>query len=473
MAGEHIKKEPNIVFILTDDQGIWSLGCYGNSEIHTPNLDRLADRGVRFDNFFCVSPVCSPARASLLTGKIPSQHGIHDYLCGGNGGAGQSAIEYLKEHRGYTDILSENGYDCGLSGKWHLGDGLHPQKGFSFWYTHQKGGGPYYNAPMIRDGKMIEEPGYITDVITDEAIGYIDRQKESGRPFYLSVHYTAPHSPWANCHPKEYTDLYEDCEFNSCPQRETPHPWAKTDVLPGYKNPRENLIGYFAAVTAMDANVGRILKKLEDEHLEEDTLIIFTSDNGFNCGHHGVWGKGNGTFPLNMYDSSVKVPLIISHKGRIPEGAVCREMCSAYDIMPTLLEYLGYENPDAEKLPGKSFLSALMQEEQEKTDKEVVVFDEYGPVRMIRTEDYKYVHRFPYGPHEFYDLKKDPGEDHNCYEDAEYGQQIQELKCRMDLWFLKYVDPRIDGAKEPVLGGGQKDMAGLLGPGYLVYNENK
>ena len=115
-------KRPNIVFILTDDQGYWSLGCYGNQEIRTPNLDRLAEHGVRFENFFCVSPVCSPARASLMTGRIPSQHGVHDYLCGGNGGAGQTAIEYLKGQRGYTDILAENGYTCGLSGKWHLGD---------------------------------------------------------------------------------------------------------------------------------------------------------------------------------------------------------------------------------------------------------------------------------------------------------------------------------------------------------------
>ena len=337
MAG----KKPNVLFILTDDQGIWSMGCYGNSEIQTPNLDKLAKQGVRFDNFFCTSPVCSPARASLLTGKIPSQHGILDYLSGGNGGASQATIEFLKDHRGYTDILAEEGYTCGLSGKWHLGDGGHPQKGFSFWYAHQKGGGPYYNAPMFRNGQKIEEKGYITDVITDEAISFIDREKNKEQPFYLSVHYTAPHSPCINCHPKKYTDLYEDCPFETCPQGEA-HPWAKTEVIAGYQKPRESLIGYFAAVTAMDDNVGRILKKLEEENLMEDTLIIFSSDNGFNCGHHGIWGKGNGTFPLNMYDSSVKVPLIMCHKGHIPENHVCDEMHSGYDFMPTLLDYLGY-----------------------------------------------------------------------------------------------------------------------------------
>lgn len=107
------EKKTNVVMILSDDQGSWAMGCYGNPEIKTPNLDRLAERGTRFENFYCVSPVCSPARASLLTGKIPSQHGIHDYLSGGNGGAEQESIEFLKEHRGYTDVLAENGYTCG------------------------------------------------------------------------------------------------------------------------------------------------------------------------------------------------------------------------------------------------------------------------------------------------------------------------------------------------------------------------
>jgi arylsulfatase A-like enzyme len=467
MAG----KKPNVVFILTDDQGIWSMGCYGNYEIRTPNLDKLARQGVRFDNFFCTSPVCSPARASLLTGKIPSQHGILDYLSGGNGGASQAAIEFLKDHRGYTDILAEEGYTCGLSGKWHLGDGGHPQKGFSFWYAHQKGGGPYYNAPMFRDGKKVEEEGYITDIITDEAISFIDREKNKKQPFYLSVHYTAPHSPWIDCHPKKYTDLYEDCPFETCPQGET-HPWAKTEVLAGYQRPRESLIGYFAAITAMDDNVGRILKKLEEENLMEDTLIIFSSDNGFNCGHHGIWGKGNGTFPLNMYDSSVKVPLIMCHKGHIPENQVCDEMHSGYDFMPTLLEYLGFENDEADELPGKSFLPALMGQEHKNEDGRVVVFDEYGPVRMIRSRKYKLVHRYPYGPDEFYDLEADPGETHNGIEDEQYQDMIQDMKKQMELWFLQYVDPRIDGAKEPVMGGGQRDLAGLLGPGINVYGEN-
>src|SRR5690606_30546131 len=129
----------NIIVILSDDQGPWALGCAGNHEIRTPTLDRLAGEGTRFDRFFCASPVCSPARASLLTGQIPSQHGVHDWLAAGNMPADpRGPIRYLDGKPAYTDVLVANGYSCGLSGKWHLGDSLAPQHGFSHWYAHQR-----------------------------------------------------------------------------------------------------------------------------------------------------------------------------------------------------------------------------------------------------------------------------------------------------------------------------------------------
>ncbi len=258
----------NIVFILTDDQGIWAMGCSGNKEIQTPNLDRLAAIGIQFENFFCTSPVCSPARASLLTGRIPSQHGVHDWIREGN--IGENAVKYLKGQLTSTDILAENGYVCGISGKWHLGESTKPQKSFTHWYVHQRGGGPYYNAPMVRDRKPINEPGYITDNITNDALTFIEEQVKDDKSFYLSVHYTAPHSPWIGNHPKEIVDLYEDCPFKSCPQ-ELDHPWAGPLTKEVKKDIRGNLKGYFAAVTAMDKNVGRIIDKLE----EMTDLLLF------------------------------------------------------------------------------------------------------------------------------------------------------------------------------------------------------
>lgn len=458
-------ERPNIVFILSDDQGSWALGCAGNDEIHTPNLDRIAAEGARFSNFFCTSPVCSPARASLLTGRIPSQHGVHDWIRGGN--VGERPIQYLEGQMTYTELLAENGYECGLSGKWHLGDSQTPQKSFTHWYVHQAGGSAYYNAPMVRNGQLINEPDYLTDIITDDALAFLGRQ-DGSKPFYLGVHYTAPHDPWINSHPKEIVDLYNDCAFDSCPQ-EPRHPWS-IKTAPWADDQRENLKGYFAAVTAMDLNIGRILAKLDEMGIREQTLICFLSDNGFNCGHHGIWGKGNGTFPQNMFDTSVKVPAIFSQPGRIPQGRVSDDLVSGYDFMPTLLEYVGIENPGAEHLPGRSFVSQLLGKEGSAREN-LVIFDEYGPVRMIRTHEWKYVHRYPYGPHELYDLVHDPDERCNLVDTPEADEQRAALKANLDHWFVRYVNPARDGTHEAVTGLGQLDLAGPAGQGRKTYGQ--
>jgi arylsulfatase A-like enzyme len=485
-------KRPNVLFILTDDQGSWALHSAGNPEIITPNLDRLASEGMHFDNFFCVSPVCSPARASLLTGRIPSQHGIHDWLFKGNmpglpaanqasqstGGkkssydyfaADEKRIEYLAGMRGYTDTLAENGYTCGISGKWHLGDSLAPQKGFSFWRVIPYGGSDYYNAGYIVDGELIRDPRYLTDVITDHTLQFLERRRNDPAPFYLSVHYTAPHSPWDDAqHPAELTGLYRDCRFQSCPEEPQAHPWQINSAPRGRGERRLELLrGYFGSITGVDRSMGQILAKLDEIGLRQDTLVIFSGDNGMNMGHHGIWGKGNGTFPLNMYDTSVKVPFIVSFPPHIPQGSVDTHLLSHYDFLPTLLDYVGCPMAEA-CLPGKSFASLLRGEAFEAAE-HLVVFDEYGPVRMIRSQDWKYVHRYPYGPHELYDLRNDPDETRNLIQEPAQRATAQALRAELDAWFLKYVDPRIDGAREAVTGKGQIDRAGIYGMGRQAY----
>ena len=190
--------------------------------------------------------------------------------------------------------------------------------------------------------------GYLTNVITDDALAFMEAHREDKDPFYLSVHYTAPHAPWIG-HPQEIVDSYDECAFQTCPQ-EPLHPWAKVPEdnadLParsakGLSNnlgQRESLKGYYAAVTAMDLDVGRILDRLEERGMRENTLVVFTSDNGHSCGQHGFWGKGNGTDPVNMYENSIKVPFLATHPGVIPKGTVQSAMSCAYDILPTLLD---------------------------------------------------------------------------------------------------------------------------------------
>jgi arylsulfatase A-like enzyme len=303
---------------------------------------------------------------------------------------------------------------------------------------------------MIREGELIITPGYVTNVITDDALEFIDSHAGEENPFYLSVHYTAPHSPWTG-HPQEIVDSYDDCAFDSCPQEER-HPWAASLTTKCLGN-REMLKGYFAAVTAMDADVGRLLDKLEEKGIREETLVVFVSDNGFSCGHNGFWGKGNGTYPLNMFENSVKVPAVMSQPGRIPEGFVQPAMVSAYDFFPTLLDYLGLPIPEQQNLPGESFLPQLLGESGGRDH--VVIYDEYGSTRMVRTAHWKYVHRYLSGPNELYDLVNDPRERNNLVEHQDQVSRVGEMRGILETWFARYVRPEKDGRDIGVSGSGQ------------------
>ncbi len=458
-------RRPNVLFILSDDQGPWAMNCAGTWELKTPNLDRLASTGIRFNNFFCASPVCSPARASILTGQMPSQHGVQDFLRRGNSAELSSdgeRIQYLKGRQTYVQILSDSGYDCGLSGKWHLGDAVVPQVGFEFWDVHQSGSGDYFHAPMFNDGESYYADGYVTDVFTDNALEYLSSQIVSERPFCLNVHYTAPHAPWGReQHPEDLYDEYRsNCEFESV--RWDPlhvNHLAKEGAAGSIGRDEEErkdlLSGYFAAITAMDSNIGRLIDWLEANDLRESTLIVFTSDNGMNMGHHGIWGKGNGTYPPNMFDTSVKVPTLLSMPGRIPTGEVSNDLLSHYDLMPTILEFAGVSASEKlEDRPGSSFVSSMIGQSGAKP-KPVVVHDEYGQTRMIRTDSKKYVHRYPSGPNEFWDLNNDPEETVNQIGNPAFYNDISELRSRMEEWFGLYTEPQRDGSRQNVKGKGQ------------------
>lgn len=468
--------KPNFLFILSDDQGPWALNCAGTEGLHTPNLDRLAAEGLRFDHFFCASPVCSPARASILTGQIPSAHGVHDWIRSGNvdkdmvddlgiinpyGGYVDEtkAIRYLDGLPTYTRALRDHGYNVALSGKWHLGDSLTPQQGFERWYTIGKGGSNYYGADIVEDGNIKIDDRYVTNLITDKALEYLDELTGAEQPFYLSVHYTAPHSPWdKNLHPAEFIDRYESSTFPGIPDVPD-HPDTTVGPVYGTENRHANLRGYYAAITAMDQDIGRLLKQLDASGQRENTVVIFMSDNGMCMGHHGVWGKGNATFPQNMFEESIKVPFIFSYPAlNMASGTVVSDLASALDIFPTILELAGIEYRDSIDRPGSSLIPIIKG--RQRRDAAIVVCEEYGPVRMIRGERYKYVHRYPYGPHEFYDLAADPAEGHNLIDDKSRETEIFEHKHALEAWYRRYVDPGMDGTHEGVTGLGQMGLSG-------------
>ena len=237
-----------------------------------------------------------------------------------------------------------------------------PQHGFSHWYTIGLGGCPYYSPDIVENGAVHLEHRYITDLITEQAVQQLEQLAAGEQPFYLSVHYTAPHSPWdAASHPEEVRERYRDCAFESTPDLPVhPNQTTSSPVGDTPEKRREYLTGYYAAITAMDAGIGRILHALEEAGEADNTLVVFTADNGVCMGHHGVWGKGNATFPQNMYEQSVKIPCILRGPG-VPAGVTAEGLYSHCDLYPTLLEYAGIRDaPQTPGIAGRS-LAALLQ----------------------------------------------------------------------------------------------------------------
>ena len=460
--------QPNLLFVLTDDQGAWAMGCAGNAEIRSPNLDRLAREGIRFDNFFCTSPVCSPARASILTGRIPSQHGVHDALMWqsdtSKGGLDREVpadrVQFLLGMPTYAELLRDRGYDTCLSGKWHLGDGLEPRCGFDTWNPMPYGGTNYFNVPVVANGHLDKHETYATDLFADNALKFLGQQVSEERPFCLAVHYTAPHKPWGReHHPQALWDAYYDrCPFDSLPGPDEPLPIGFHANAVDAERRRQNLAGYFAAIEGMDRNVGRLLDWLEEQNLRSNTLVVFMSDNGMNMGHHGLYGKGNATWPQNMFDTSVKVPCLISRPGHVPENQVNTDLLSQYDWLPTLMEYTGAPERVPGGLPGRSF-APLLAGRPIGERRSIYVFDEYGPVRMIRSREWKLVWRYPAGAHELYNVGEDPAERLNLFGQRGHADRIRALRRELDDWFASYVDPELDGSRLPVTGRGQLDHA--------------
>ncbi|NOY81300.1 MAG: sulfatase-like hydrolase/transferase [Kiritimatiellaeota bacterium] len=450
-------RRPNVVFIVTDNQSPWTMGCYGNDEILTPNLDRLAAQGTRFANAYCVNPVCSPNRATNLTGLIPSQHGVHNWLGQEKPSAqmGPDAYCTIREFSNLPQLLADADYECGLSGKWHLGDSLHPQLGFTYWFTKPYGHtGSFYNSEAIWNGTVYTEPRYMTDVIAEHAEDFL---RNTRLPFFLYVGFNGPYGldqDLRRVHRNRWTEYYADKELRCFPREEV-HPWLvnNRDVI----NNVQAMRNYAAAVSGVDDGVGRILETLASLGLAEDTLVVFTADHGLSGGHHGFWGMGDHSRPLHMFDPHLNVPLLFRHPTTVPAGAVCETMTCNYDLFPTLLDYLGIHAPEAAPagLPGKSYAPVLRGEHCKPPEQEVV-FHEYENTRTVRTRTWKLTRRRPVGPDELYNLIEDPGERTNRIDDPAAAEARDDLDARLTRFFETFADPQYD------LWRGGRSKAGLM-----------
>lgn len=416
----------NVVWFMTDDHGAWALGAYGCPEIRTPNIDRLAAGGARFTRAFACTPVCSPSRMTYLTGRLPSHHGVQDWLRPADS-FGPKTRRWLDGHPTFTEILARNGYRLGMSGKWHMGDDENAQAGFTFWNTVPGGGGPYRDPEFVKNGRRAVVRGYKTDIVADGALEFLDEAKRD--PFFLYVPFYAPHTPY-DYQPERYREPYRDSEFRCFPEA-PPHPWANRGLLQHMGN-RASKLAYCALITGVDENVGRILRRLEELGLRENTLVIFTADQGWCAGHHGFWGKGNGTWPFNMYEESLRVPLIFHHPGRIPAGITPAPMVSSYDFFPTILDYLGVEAPPDPKRVGRSYAAFLAGRRPPWQNR---LYFEYAHARAVRTENLKYVERTAEWPSELYDLEADPGETRNVIGEPAYRRTLEALRADLAGFF--------------------------------------
>ena len=431
---------PNILLFITDDHRQWASGPYGNREVRTPSLDRLAASGVVMENAFTPTPVCSPARASLLTGLTPSQHGIHDYIAA----AFDRKLWLATEHT-LPQLLQRAGYRTGLAGKWHIGNEDKPAPGFDSWFSV---GSAY---PLLHEGardfcnhgRMDCLRGYTNDIIAEQAARFVMDTDE--RPFFLLVGLTATHSPWRG-HPERLASMYRDASFCDIPAGES-YPFgeqALESLSVDRSHEREAQAQYYAAVSHVDEIVGQLLEAVDEAGKLDSTLVVYTSDHGLNCGHHGIWGKGNATLPLNMLEESIRVPLHLSWPGIFPAGMRRRELVDHLDLFQTLVSVGIADLPAKTDYAGTSMLPLLLEPEVDCNWRQVQ-FGEYGTVRMARSGRYKLIRRHPNGPHELFDLEADPRETRNFIDSSSHLAVISELSGLMETHFRRYSKPDKSG----------------------------
>ena len=396
-------QRPNIVLILADDLGYSDLSAYGGSDIKTPHVDALVEDGMSFSDFYANSSVCSPTRASLLSGRYPPMVGVPGVIRT----RAPDSWGYLSPDAVLLPAaLKKGGYHTALIGKWHLGlssPNVPNERGFDLfrgflgdmmddYYIHRRHGLNY----MRFNDDVIHPEGHATDLFSEWAVDYIDDRSASSAPFFLFLSYNAPHTPIQP--PESWIARVEERE-------------------PGISARRAKLV---ALIEHMDQGIGHVVKALKDNGLYENTIIVFTSDNG---GQLNV-GANNGALrdgKQSMYEGGLKVPAVVVWPGKIEAGARSGYRAVTMDLFPTLLDAAGISITHF--IEGKSFLPTLMGQNQVYTQRDLFFSRREGGVRFggktieaVLRGDWKLLQNSPYEPPELYNLKEDPEEKHNLIE---------------------------------------------------------
>ena len=443
-AGTGPKAPKNVVVILVDDLGWADLGCYGSTFHDTPNLDALATEGTRFIQAYAASPVCSPTRAALMTGKHPVRVGITDWIKGFVKEnppliTPEDRHELALDEVTMAEILKKHGYTTGYFGKWHLGETE------EFWPEYQgfdenyggfsKGsppGGYYspYKNPRLTDGP---EGEYLTDRLTDEAIEFMHRNRES--PFLLYLAFYTVHTPIQGC--AEWDDHYA-AKRENLPYLD---PDATREEGPAKTRLHQTNAKYAAMVRSMDGNVGRLLKELESLGLDDETVVVFTSDNG------GLSTQGGRIAPTSVlplragkgwcYEGGIRVPLIIRAPGRVKPGTVSKQTAISMDILPTVLDLAGLPQQPQRHLDGISLGKAIADPGNIQPRTLIWHFPHYHasrwtPGTAMRKGDWKIIHRYESQSLELYNLADDPGEQNDLA--MEHPALLEQLRTELDNW---------------------------------------
>jgi len=446
-------RPPDIVVFLADDHSQWASGPYGNEEVETPTLDTLAAAGVLMADATTPAPVCSPARVSLMTGRTPSQHGVHDFLSE----RPDFDHDWLAGEMLLPEILQQAGYRTALIGKWHCSaTSVEPARGFDRWLSYDQGPEDWPNQ-YLHNGKVylsdqgspISVDGFQLEHLGRTARGFIE-SGDPEQPYFLVFAPTDTHEPITG-HPEEWVERYRNADLNFVPAGETsPFPTAyPAAVAPD--NLHETLAQYYAAVSHQDAELAKILNLIEARSGLDNTFVIYTSDHGMMVGQHGLIGKSNATLPQNLYEESIRVPMILSWPVGIPEAGITLHLPFDHlDLFQTILDAAGVELPeDLQRRidsPGRSLLPMLRKPE---TEWRRYRFTEYGNARQINDGRYKLVRRYPpldplFGD-ELYDLETDPRETVNLVDDPDYREIGEELSSALDRYFERYEVPEHSG----------------------------
>jgi len=431
------RKRPNILFIMSDDHAAPAIRAYGSKINNTPNIDRIAEAGMRFTHCFCTNSLCAPSRATILTGKYSHLNGVLD-----------NATRFDANQQTLPGLLQQAGYQTAIVGKWHL-----RSEPTGFDYSHILiGQGTYYDPIMLENGIQRQHEGYVTDLITDLALQWLKHRKSS-QPFFLMLNHKAPHANWVPS--KQHNHLYSDRDvplpptfYDDYKTRRGqianhrllvgPKQWdlhfkERLGNLPAAMTEPETrewvyqkyIKNYLRCVASIDDNVGRVLDFLDHSGLSENTLVVYTSDQGFFLGEHGLYDK------RFMYEPSIRMPLLLKFPKIIEPGTTSDLMVLNLDFAPTFLEFAGVPVPA--DIQGRSFYS-ITRGNPPGDWRKAMYYRFYetafgiGPHEGIRTQRYKLIH-FLYGDKgwELFDLNEDPNELNNLYDNPEYKDLIARL----------------------------------------------